>query len=292
MPTRALLRRRQEAVRINSSCRAHTTTTVQARTWATEVLTVRISSPSGVPPLSSMVRGSDLLVTSIQRPPTTLTLDTTGNDGSGVGEIFQTDITGDGTVGDFLPGTEQGYYSRKIKPNTLNKTISRYNSTSAGQLTPAGQTLVSSGLFTQAQLIGALAVTPVLGSAPAYAFPNPKFSQVDFTVSYPIGHGLLHFLPETVSLEPAIAFYNALNITNYSAFAGPTGSLLIDSSQSGSVNSPYDANVRSDARTTRGIGTLLGWRTAVNRVSAQTELLTTDYHKGREANASRPLLCA
>ncbi len=188
-------------------------------------------------------------------PPTTLTLDTTGNDGSGTGEIFQTDLTGDGTTGDFLPGTQQGAYSRSIKPGTLNKAITNYNATSAGQLTPAGKTLVSSGLFTAAQLSAIGAVTPTLGAAPSYAFPNPTFRQVDITVSYPVGHALIHFLPESVSLEPAIAFYNAFNFANYSAFSGPTGQLLIDSSGAGSVSSPYSASIRNNARTVRGIGT-------------------------------------
>lgn len=188
-------------------------------------------------------------------PPTTLTLDTTGNDGSGLGEIFQTDITGDGTTGDFLPGYQQGAYSRKIKSNQLNKVISNYNATSAGQLTPAGKALVSAGLFTAAQMSAIGAVTPTLGSAPASAYPNPIFRQVDLTVSYPIGHNVVHFLPETVSLEPTIAFYNALNFANYSAFSGVDGTVLIDSTQAGSVNSPYSASIRNSARTTRGIGT-------------------------------------
>ncbi|HEY0308049.1 MAG TPA: carboxypeptidase-like regulatory domain-containing protein [Acidobacteriaceae bacterium] len=187
-------------------------------------------------------------------PPTSLTLDTTGYDGSGTGEIFQTDLTGDGTTGDFLPGTQQGAYSRSIKPGTLNKAITRYNATAAGQLTPAGSKLVSSGLLTAAQMTQLGAVTPTLGAAPSYAYPNPTFRQVDITVSYPIGRGVLHFLPKSVSLEPSIAFYNAFNFSNYSTFNGAVGTLLIDSSQAGSVNSPYDATVRNDSRTVRGTG--------------------------------------
>ncbi|HEY5329864.1 MAG TPA: carboxypeptidase-like regulatory domain-containing protein [Acidobacteriaceae bacterium] len=183
-------------------------------------------------------------------PPTTLTLDTSGN--GGAGQIFQTDLTGDGTTGDFLPGTQQGAYMRSIKPDTLNKTISNYNATSAGQLTPAGKTLLSSGLFTQAQLTALGAVTPTLGSAPAYAYPNSAFRQVDITASFPLGHSLVHFLPESFSLEPAIAFYNAFNNANY---GGTGGSVLIDSTQTGSVNSPYDSTVRYNSRVTRGIGT-------------------------------------
>ncbi len=188
-------------------------------------------------------------------PPTTLTLDTSGNDGTGLGEIFQTDLTGDGTTGDFLPGYQQGAYSRKIKPGNLNQAITAYNSTSAGKLTPAGNALVAAGLFTSGQLSQLGAVTPTLGSAPSYAYPNPTFRQVDLTISYPVGHSVAHFLPESVSLEPAIAFYNAFNFANFSSFDGASGTLLIDSTQAGSVNSPYDTGVRNGSRTTRGIGT-------------------------------------
>ncbi len=188
-------------------------------------------------------------------PPTTLTLDTSGNDGSGLGEIFQTDLTGDGTTGDFLPGTEQGYYSRKIKPNTLNQAITNYNGTSANQLTPAGHTLVNSGLFTAQEMLQIGAVTPTLGPAPSYAFPNPTLRQMDAVITYPIGHGIVHFLPESVSIEPGISFFNVFNFANYSAFLGPSGQLLIDSSGAGSLNSPYNQGIRDAARTTRGIGT-------------------------------------
>ena len=188
-------------------------------------------------------------------PPTTLTLDTSGNDGSGVGGIFQTDLTGDGTTGDFLPGTEQGAYSRSIKPNTLNQAITKYNSTSAGQLTPAGRTLVNSGLFTSVEMQEIGAVTPTLGAAPSYAYPNPIFRQVDAVISYPIGHGVIPFLPESFSVEPAISFFNAFNFANYSSFDGASGVLLIDSSGAGSVNSPYNSAIRNSSRTTRGIGT-------------------------------------
>jgi len=48
--------------------------------------------------------------------PTTLYLDTAGNT---TGEIFNTDITGDGTTGDILPGYKAGSYMRSIKPNQL-----------------------------------------------------------------------------------------------------------------------------------------------------------------------------
>src|SRR5260370_19067972 len=82
-------------------------------------------------------------------------------DGGGVaGEIFRSDITGDGTVGDLLPGLigSTGKYST----SKLTKSITFYNSTFAGKLTPAGSVLVNSNLFTGQQLVSLGAVSPLI----------------------------------------------------------------------------------------------------------------------------------
>jgi len=186
--------------------------------------------------------------------PTSLSLDDSGY--GGAGQIFQTDVTGDGTVGDLLPGTNQGAYSRKVKPNTVKQVINTYNTTQAGQLTPAGQALVSGGLFTQAQLSSLGAVTPKLyNSNPnSYSFPNSPYRQVDLSASYPVDHTVFHFLPESVSLTPVINVYNALNLGN---FGGPSGTLLMPSDiAAGSVNSDYlGFTTKNSYRVVRGIGT-------------------------------------
>jgi hypothetical protein len=64
--------------------------------------------------------------------PADLTLDITGGNTAG---IFQSDVTGDGTIGDIVPGTNPGAYMRQYNGRTLNKLISKYNSTQAGTLT-------------------------------------------------------------------------------------------------------------------------------------------------------------
>ena len=76
------------------------------------------------------------------------------------GEIFRTDVTGDGSFGgqsqtgassygDILPGGNIGSFGRDIKASKLNTIIQNYNTNFADQLTSAGQSLVNAGLAFQ-----------------------------------------------------------------------------------------------------------------------------------------------
>ncbi len=73
-------------------------------------------------------------------------------DSGAPGEIFRTDVTGDGTTGDIVPGTNVGCLLPQPHPGNINQFINNYNTTQAGTLTPAGQALVTAGLFTQGEL--------------------------------------------------------------------------------------------------------------------------------------------
>ncbi len=67
--------------------------------------------------------------------------------------IFITDLNGDGTTGDLLPGTNVRALGRSIKSlKELNQLITNFNNNNAGKITPAGQALVTAGIFTEAQL--------------------------------------------------------------------------------------------------------------------------------------------
>ena len=145
--------------------------------------------------------------------PTTLTVPATG----APGDIFVSDLTGDGTTGDVLPGTNIGSFGRDVKLSGLNQVISNYNSANGGKLTPAGQALVSAGLFTQAQLVQLGATAPTISAAPSGQMANNRFTATDIQLSYlfkPI-HRIERF-----TIEPRIGIYNLFNQANYGLLSG------------------------------------------------------------------------
>ena len=187
----------------------------------------------------------------------TLTLPVAGTPG----EIFRTDVTGDGSTGDLVPGTEVGAYMHQVKPGSLAGVINNYNATQAGTLTPAGQALVSAGVLTQAQLVALGAVKPTLHAAPPNgSLPNAAFRDFDTSLSYPISLGRFR---EGMSLVPGISFYNLFNLANFGSLAGnlinadqaadnntgPTGNPVA------ALNGSNTAAIENGVRTERGSGT-------------------------------------
>lgn len=189
-------------------------------------------------------------------PATSLTLD--NSEYSGIGEIFRTDVSGDGTTGDLLPGTLPGAYEHSVKPKDLNQLINLWNSSQAGQATPAGQALITAGLFTQSELQQLNAVKPTLAYAPATPLSNAATRIFDFNASYPIKLNRFH---EGVSIEPGISFYNLFNMSNFKA---PLGELLTQDDAGGVTNTTAagylagpstQAVLNSQFRVERGSGT-------------------------------------
>jgi hypothetical protein len=136
--------------------------------------------------------------------------------GAGAGGIFMSDVTGDGSgdgsgvypIGDLLPGTKIGAFGRTISGNGLAALINSYNSTQAGQPTPAGQTLISSGLFTLAQLQALGGVQQKL-VVPTQQPGLGWLRTADFRLSYPRKIG------ESLTVEPSISMFNAFNFANF-----------------------------------------------------------------------------
>jgi len=124
-------------------------------------------------------------------------------------QIFQTDLTGDGTMGDVLPGTNLGAFGRSVNPGNINKYIDAYNSKYSGQLTPAGQALVSAGLMTACQLQQLGAVTPTLADAPAGQVGMGGLFTADLGLTY------IAKIRENLTLQPSITFYNVTNSQNF-----------------------------------------------------------------------------
>lgn len=140
-----------------------------------------------------------------------------GGGNFGIGGIFQTDITGDGSgdgssvypTGDPLPGTSIGAFGRKVKTDDLNSFLANYNSSVAGGLTPAGQTLVNNGLFTVQQLQAIGADLPQVALAPQGQQGLGWLKTFDLKLSYPRKFG------ENFTVEPSVSVFNAFNNANF-----------------------------------------------------------------------------
>jgi hypothetical protein len=184
-------------------------------------------------------------------PPTNLTLDAPNT----VGNIFQNDVTGDGTTSDLAPGTLPGAYMRSIKPGDVARYITNFNNTLGNTLTPAGQALVSAGLLTPGQLVAlGGAIQPLTPLPQSTSLSNPSIRALDVSLSYPIR---LNRLREGLSLEPGISFYNVGNLSNYTngGISGVLHNVADAGDPSGEVNGPNNQGVLNQFRTGRGSGT-------------------------------------
>jgi len=145
------------------------------------------------------------------------------------GEIFHTDVTGDGTTGDILPGQNIGSFMRGVSPSGLNGVITAYNGSQAGKITPAGQALITAGLFTQQQLISLGAVTDTVSLAPKGEVGNDWLRIFDAKFAYPIK------IRERLTIESSIGLYNMFNFANFGISPGNRLSGILSGS-AGSVN--------------------------------------------------------
>lgn len=148
--------------------------------------------------------------------------------GIGPGEIFRTDFTGDGTVGDPIPGTKQGSFMRSVSLGDLPGVVNNYNNTIADNLTPAGQLLVSQGLFTAAQLgvgnqlcvnnpnsvsaAAACAVAPLLSPVVPGEVGLTWLKTFDMSLTWV---GKVNVRERELSIQPSVSFYNLFNFGNF-----------------------------------------------------------------------------
>jgi hypothetical protein len=170
--------------------------------------------------------------------PLPQTLFLPSSDGVG-GEIFRTDVTGDGafggqsqsgasTYGDILPGTNIGAFGRAVKADKLNTIIDNYNANFANQLTPAGQALVNAGLLSRSQLLQLGANSPAIQGAPAGNASLAWLRTFDITLSRPLKLG------DRFVLEPSVSAFNVLNFANFDGYGNRLSGVL--SGTPGSLN--------------------------------------------------------
>jgi len=154
-------------------------------------------------------------------------------DGGGVaGEIFHSDITGDGKPGDLLGIIGS---TGKYSGSSLTNVIARYNASFAGKLTPADLTLVNSNLFTAQQLVALGAYAPLIQSLPGHAATATWLKTMDLRLSWPLPIG------DRVKLEPNVSAFNLFNWANFGGAGnqlsgvlnGAPGSSLNNSSSTG-----------------------------------------------------------
>jgi hypothetical protein len=124
-------------------------------------------------------------------------------------EIYLSDFTGDGTVGDLLPGTKVGSFGRGVGVSGLTARINNFNAAAPTMLTPAGQTLVDNGLFTTAQLL-ALGAHPM----PVPAVPAGQVSMAGLK-AFDLSLAWEGRIKERYTIAPSISVFNLFNFANF-----------------------------------------------------------------------------
>jgi hypothetical protein len=175
--------------------------------------------------------------------------------GGGIGGIFQTDVTGDGSGdgsgvypnGDPLPGTKLGAFGRSIKTGDLANFLTNYNTTLAGTATPAGQVLIDNGLMTLAQLQQLGGVLPQVALPPPGQVGLGWLKTFDLKLSYPRKIG------ESLTIEPGISVYNAFNNANFDLPSSTIGQTLNLASAPCNPSDPLHPNCNGTINSTTSV---------------------------------------
>jgi hypothetical protein len=185
-------------------------------------------------PTAELPHGLRLAMIAHLASPLPLSVRVPQQDGGGVaGEIFRSDLTGDGTVGDLLPQTFIGS-TGKYSTSNLTQVIEHYNTTYAEQLTPAGNSLVNAGLFTSDQLGKLRAFAPDIQGLPGHYAEATWLKTIDLRLSWPFRVG------ERVKLEPNLSVFNVFNLANFGG-AGNQLSGVLDGAPGSSLNNASSA---------------------------------------------------
>jgi hypothetical protein len=183
-------------------------------------------------------------------------------DGGGVaGEIYRTDFTGDGTIGDLVPFSHIGGAGAR-KASDLSTLIAYYNANVSGKLTSQAQALIfpngsTPALMSLSQLDQLHATIPLLQPLPAHPAQATWFKTLDVRLSWAV------HVKERFTIEPSVAAFNVLNLANFGApgaqlngiLSGSPGSSLNNASNGGNCGTnPAFCTARLD-RIAPGSGT-------------------------------------
>jgi hypothetical protein len=181
------------------------------------------------------------------------------------GEIFHTDVNGDGinAAGDVIPGGNIGSIGRDFNGSGINALINNYNANFAGKLTPAGQALVNAGLFTQAQLVSLGATMDTVPLAPNDQLELGWLKTIDLRLQWPIKVG------ERFTVSPSISVFNAFNMANVNASSAGPASNLLPGVLDGTASS-FNGLSRHDSANVTGLRTSIG--TGVNTMGSPRQM--------------------
>jgi hypothetical protein len=160
--------------------------------------------------------------------------------GNGAGEIFATDFTGDGTVGDPVPGTKQGSFMRGVSLGDLPNVVNNYNNNVANNPTPAGNVLITNGLFTLNQLQQLGGVAPALAPVTPGEVGLTWLKTFDMSLTWV---GNVNVRERQLSFQPSVSFYNLLNFANFNIPGNVLSGILTGSP--GSLNGTTYAGANS-----------------------------------------------
>ncbi len=144
----------------------------------------------------------------------------------GGADVLVTDWTGDGTIGDPVPGTQLGDFNRKVSAGGLNSLISHYNATYAGQPTPAGSALIGAGIFSLSDLQSIGGVMQPL----APTISNPV--GLSWLKTFDVNIGWNYKIKEHLTIEPTIGIFNIFNFANFDLPSNEQGAFLSFASSS------------------------------------------------------------
>jgi hypothetical protein len=191
-------------------------------------------------PTAELPRGLRLSMIAHLASPLPLSLYIPQQDGGGVaGEIFRSDLTGDGTVGDLLGSIGS---TGKYSTSKLTQLLTNYNTAFAGKLTPAGQALTNAQLFTGQQLVALGAYSPVIQGLPGHFAEATWLKTIDLRLSWPFRVG------ERVKLEPNASLFNVFNFANFGG-AGNQLSGVLNGAPGSSLNNASSAGFCGNSST-------------------------------------------